>query len=51
MRLLRLFLVFQTNRTMDMSQLPDEVREKLAELELELSEGGLIVRRDEEEKF
>lgn len=36
---------------MDMSQLPDEVREKLAELELELSEGGLIVRRDEEEKF
>lgn len=48
---MRLFLVFQTNRTMDMSQLPDEVREKLAELELELSEGGLIVRRDEEEKF
>lgn len=27
-----------------MSQLPDEVREKLAELELELSEGKLIVQ-------
>jgi hypothetical protein len=29
---------------MDMSQLPDEVREKLAELELELSEGEQKVK-------
>lgn len=27
---------------MDMTQLPDEVREKLAELELELSEGNIL---------
>lgn len=27
--------------TVEMSQLPDDVREKLAELELELSEGKL----------